>query len=367
MFGPEFTWGGCNSNRNRLSNFDYLTRLKFAPNRTSSNYPIPARIRLWLVNAIVSMCTLDTLAQAAANLKQGGLVAFPTETVYGLGVDATNPAAIKRMYEVKNRPVDHPVIVHIGSLDDVDYWTKDIPDYAVNLMRDFWPGPMTLLLQRSENVGDFVTGGQDLVGIRIPNHTIALNLLAAFKKVGGKGIAAPSANRFGAVSPTTAAAVKAELQEFLAPEDQILDGGPSVIGVESTIIDCSKPNPTILRPGAITAEMIEESTGIVLATPESEQIKVSGSLPQHYSPNAIIQIGTSAVSGEGLIAPDNISTPPGVFRLASPKTDEQYARELYAAMRAGDEQNLKSIWISPPTGEGIAVAIRDRITRASNR
>ena len=318
------------------------------------------------MNAIVSMCTLDTLARAAANLQRGGIVAFPTETVYGLGVDATNESAVNRMYQVKGRPADHPVIVHIASLEDVDYWTQNIPDYAVNLMRDFWPGPMTLLLERSENVGGFITGNQNVVGIRIPNHSIALNLLAAFKKIGGKGLAAPSANRFGAVSPTTAAAVKAELQEYLAPDDQILDGGPSIIGVESTIIDCTKANPIILRPGAVTAAMVEQSTGIVLATPESETTRVSGSLPQHYSPQASVKIGADAVAGDGFIALAEIATPTGAIRLASPKTAEQYARELYAALRAGDEQQLNSIWIVPPAGDGLAVAIRDRIERASS-
>jgi L-threonylcarbamoyladenylate synthase len=328
--------------------------------------PIEIVIKILSMDAIISMCTLDTLTKAAANLKRGGIVAFPTETVYGLGVDATNEAAVHRMYQVKGRPADHPVIVHIASKDDVNYWTQNVPDYAVNLMRDFWPGPMTLLLERSENVGDFITGRQSVVGIRIPDHVIALNLLNSFKKVGGKGIAAPSANRFGAVSPTSAAAVKAELEEYLAPDDQILDGGQSIIGVESTIIDCTKANPIVLRPGAVTAAMIEQSTGIVLTTPESEAPRVSGSLTQHYSPNAFVRIGVDAAAGDGFIALEAIATPAGAIRLASPKTDDQYARELYAALRAGDEQQLESIWIVPPTGDGLAVAIRDRIERASN-
>lgn len=317
------------------------------------------------MNTVVSMCTVDTLTQAASVLKQGGLVAFPTETVYGLGADASNEFAINRMYQVKNRPTNHPVIVHIGSLDDMDHWAQNIPDYAIALMRDYWPGPMTLLLERTENVGDFITGGQNVVGLRIPDHAIAANLLQAFKKNGGRGIAAPSANRFGAVSPTAAEAVKAELQDFLLPVDLILDGGPSIIGVESTIIDCTKANPRILRPGAITAEMVETSTGIVLGTPDEEVSRVSGSLKQHYSPTAVVKVGTSPAPGDGFIALRSTGTPPGVVRLAQPASVAEFARQLYAALRAGDDQKLERIWIEPPQGEELAIAIRDRINRAS--
>lgn len=318
------------------------------------------------MSAIISVCTINALQQAAANLKNGGLVAFPTETVYGLGVDASNEAAVHRMYQVKNRPVDHPVIVHIAQLDDVAYWTTAIPDYAIALMRDFWPGPMTLLLPRSSNAGDFITGGQDVVGIRIPDHTIAANLLKAFRDLGGKGIAAPSANRYGAVSPTTAAAVATELNIFLAEQDQILDGGPCLVGVESTIIDCTGSNPVILRPGAVTAAMIEASTGIVIAQPTGQIAKVSGSHSQHYSPKAKVRISESATIGEGFIALAEIHTPAGAIRLAAPKTIEEYARELYAALRAADDKKLDSVVIVPPEGEGLAVAIRDRIQRASH-
>ena len=188
------------------------------------------------------------------------------------------------MYAVKNRPADHPVIVHIADLDAVDYWAKEIPDYAIALMRDFWPGPMTLLLQRTEKAKDFVTGNQEIVGLRMPAHTLALNLLAEFKKIGGHGVAAPSANRYGAVSPTTAGAVNSELKDYLESRDLILDGGPSLVGVESTIIDCTEENPSILRPGAVTAEMVEESTGIVVMEPDHVKIRVSGSHKQHYAP-----------------------------------------------------------------------------------
>ena len=316
--------------------------------------------------SIISQCSLDVLRQAAENLKSGGLVAFPTETVYGIGADAENEDAILRMYHVKNRPADHPVIVHIADLDEVDYWAKEIPDYAIALMRDYWPGPMTLLLHRTEKARDFVTGNQEIVGLRIPAHTLAINLLQEFKKVGGHGIAAPSANRYGAVSPTNAEAVKSELQDYLEPRDQILDGGPSLVGVESTIIDCTKANPSILRPGAITAEMIEHSTGIIVAEPDDVKIRVSGSHKQHYAPKAKVVVANSARLGEGLIAMSNIETPAGVIRLASPRTIEEYARTLYSALRDGDTQGLQIINITPPQGDGLALAIRDRINRAAS-
>ena len=317
------------------------------------------------MSAIISQCSLNVLQQAAENLKSGGLVAFPTETVYGLGANAEDENAIRRMYKVKNRPADHPVIVHIADLDAVDYWATDIPDYAIALMRDYWPGPMTLLLKRTENAKDFVTGNQEIVGLRIPAHTLAINLLQEFSKIGGKGVAAPSANRYGAVSPTTAQAVDAELQQYLEPRDQILDGGPSLVGVESTIIDCTRENPAILRPGAITAEMVEQSTGIIVIEPEGTKVKVSGSHKQHYSPNAKVIIGAETKPGNGLIAMANVATPVGVIRLAAPKSLEEYARILYAALREADAQKLAEINVFMPEGNGLAVAIRDRITRAA--
>ena len=316
--------------------------------------------------AIISQCSPDVLRQSAEKLQNGTLVAFPTETVYGLGVDAENQSAVARMYSVKARPTDHPVIIHIADLDGVDYWAKDIPEYAISLMRDFWPGPMTLLLKRSDKAKDFITGNQEIVGLRIPAHSLALNLLTEFKKLGGNGIAAPSANRYGAVSPTTAQAVSVELEDYLQAEDQILDGGSSLVGVESTIIDCSKENPSILRPGAVTAEMVEQSTGIILLEAQEPRVRASGSHKQHYSPKARVLIGKEAQSGDGLIAMDGVLTPDGVIRLASPKNNEEYARILYSALRQGDDAGLERIYIDPPEGLGLAVAIRDRITRASS-
>ena len=314
---------------------------------------------------IISQCSLNVLRQSAEKLIQGNLVAFPTETVYGIGADAMNKDAVARMYQVKNRPTSHPVIVHIAELNDVDYWAKDVPEYAINLMRDFWPGPMTLLLKRREVAGDFLTGAQEIVGLRIPANSLALGLLNEFKAVGGKGIAAPSANRYGAVSPTTAEAVSQELSEYLLPDDQILDGGPCLVGVESTIIDCSSDNPMILRPGSVSAEMIEESTGIILSEAGEKKIRTSGSDKQHYAPKAKVIIDGQSQSGEGLIAMSDVATPEGVIRLAEPKSIEEYARALYAALRQGDSQNLESIRIIPPDGQGLAVAIRDRIIRAA--
>jgi L-threonylcarbamoyladenylate synthase len=314
---------------------------------------------------IISQCSLNVLRQSAEKLIQGNLVAFPTETVYGIGADAMNKDAVARMYQVKNRPASHPVIVHIAELNDVDYWAKDVPEYAINLMRDYWPGPMTLLLKRREVAGDFLTGAQEIVGLRIPANSLALGLLNEFKAVGGKGIAAPSANRYGAVSPTTAEAVRQELSEYLLPDDQILDGGPCLVGVESTIIDCSSDNPMILRPGSVSAEMIEESTGIILSEVVEKKIRTSGSDKQHYAPKAKVIIDGQSQSGEGLIAMSGVATPEGVIRLAEPKSIEEYARALYAALRQGDSQNLESIRIIPPDGQGLAVAIRDRINRAA--
>ena len=312
----------------------------------------------------VSRCTADAMSSAATSLLAGNLVAFPTETVYGLGADASNPEAVAKIYRAKGRPADHPLIVHIGSMDGIGYWADEIPEYAIDLARNFWPGPMTLILKRSEAAGDFVTGGQATVGLRVPDHVVALALLDSAKKIGVQGIAAPSANRFGHVSPTTADAVREELNDYLSPEDSILDGGPSTVGVESTIVDCTSSSPHILRPGAITQEMIEEVTGLKVTDAESE-IRVSGSLENHYSPRATVILNQEPKSGEGFIAMKYVATPEGIIRLASPTSVEEYARTLYAALRDGDSQGLSTICVIPPTGEGLAIAIRDRLVRAS--
>ena len=312
----------------------------------------------------VSNCTADAMARAAEHLKAGSLVAFPTETVYGLGADATNPDAVARIYKAKGRPADHPLIVHLGDMQDIAEWSDEIPDYAIALARNFWPGPITLILKRSALAKDFITGGQETVGLRVPDHVIALALLNEFKKLGGKGIAAPSANRFGHVSPTTSAAVTAELSEFLEESDLILDGGPSQVGVESTIIDCTGELPKILRPGAITEEMIIETTGLSIADSLSD-IRVSGSLENHYSPAAKVVLDIAPESGDGFIALANIETPAGVTRLASPQNNEEFARLLYTALRSADQQELARVVVAQPAGDDISVAIRDRLLRAS--
>lgn len=312
----------------------------------------------------LSNCTTDALADAAARLKSGALVAFPTETVYGLGADATNPAAVARIYETKGRPADHPLIVHIAQMQDISEWAAEIPDYAIELARTFWPGPMTLIFQRTDLAGDFITGGQETVGLRVPDHVIALALLSAFKKVGGKGLAAPSANRFGHVSPTTARAVQEELSAYLTPGDLILDGGASSVGVESTIIDCTSALPRILRPGAITAEMVEESTGLKLEE-RSDDIRVSGSLEQHYAPSAKVLLDSPTASGDGFIALAHVPTPEGAIRLASPLNNQEFARQIYSALRDADAQSIGQVVVIQPDGSDIAIAIRDRLQRAS--
>ncbi len=312
----------------------------------------------------VSNCTADAMVRAAQTLQAGFLVAFPTETVYGLGADATNASAVARIYEAKGRPADHPLIVHIGDMQDIADWSDDIPDYAIALARNFWPGPMTLILKRSALAQDFITGGQDTVGLRVPNHVIALALLNEFKKIGGKGVAAPSANRFGHVSPTTAQAVSDELSEYLAPEDLLLDGGPSLVGVESTIIDCTTESPKILRPGAITEEMIEAVTAIDVSY-DATEIRVSGSLENHYSPNAQVLLDIAPEKGDGFIALASTATPDGVIRLASPQSNEEFARILYTSLRSADQQSLSRVVVHQPSGDDISVAIRDRLLRAS--
>lgn len=309
-------------------------------------------------------CSIESLNQAAKRLQTGALVAFPTETVYGLGVDAENEPAVARMYEVKGRPANHPVIVHISDQNLVSYWAEEIPEYAIALMRKFWPGPMTLILKRSKNAKDFITGGQEFVGLRIPSNPIALKLLSEFESLGGHGVAAPSANRFGSVSPTSAKDVAEEIGELLGEEDLILDGGTSEVGVESTIIDCSRELPRILRLGAVTEAMIETITPIDTDS-NLEEIRVSGSLTRHYSPRAKVVIDREAKPGEGLIALSDIPTPDGAVRLTAPDSVEDYARSLYSALRKGDSAGLGVIVVNPPRGEGLAAAIRDRILRAS--
>jgi L-threonylcarbamoyladenylate synthase len=316
----------------------------------------------------ISKCTSDTISNAAQALIDGHLVAFPTETVYGLGADATNEKAVSSVYSVKGRPVGHPLIVHISSINKLDHWAIDIPEYAIQLAREFWPGPMTLILPRTDLAKDYITGGQNNVGLRVPAQPVALALLNKFEQFGGQGIAAPSANRFGAVSPTTADAVVEELGDYFDSDDLVLDGGQCLVGIESTIIDCTGALAKILRPGAITDEMVEQVVDkkVVITEGESE-IKASGLLDSHYAPKAKISLNSIAEPGDGFLALSKFQTPVGAIRLASPGSLEQYARDLYPALRSADRQGLKKVAILAPEGAGLAEAIRDRLTKAATR
>jgi L-threonylcarbamoyladenylate synthase len=314
----------------------------------------------------ISKCTADTISNAAQALIDGHLVVFPTETVYGLGADATNEKAVSRIYSVKGRPVGHPLIVHISSINKLDQWATDIPDYAIKLAREFWPGPMTLILPRTDMAKNFITGGQNNVGLRVPDQPIALALLKKFEELGGHGIAAPSANRFGAVSPTKADAVNEELGRYFDHNDLVLDGGPCQIGIESTIIDCTNSAPKIIRLGSVTSIHIEKLLDIThIETVKKSQIRASGEFDKHYSPKAIVIINEVPKSGDGFIALSDVDTPTNVIRLASPKNSEEYAQKLYSALREGDNKNLKRIVVFPPKGLGLDLAINDRLDKAS--
>jgi L-threonylcarbamoyladenylate synthase len=317
---------------------------------------------------MISNCTHNAVKKAAKVLKDGHLVAFPTETVYGLGADAVNEKAVSQIYAVKGRPTDHPLIVHISSINQISKWAIDIPDYAIKLARDFWPGPMTLILKRGELAKNFITGGQNSVALRVPNQPLALALLTEFESLGGQGVAAPSANKFGAVSPTTSVAVSEELADYLGSNDLILDGGTCQIGIESTIIDCTESIPTVLRPGAITVKMCENSTGMKINPNISgSDVKAPGLLDKHYSPRARVRLNMLAKSGEGFIALDSISTPDGAIRLSSPTNNQEFARTLYEALRDGDRNNLSEIKVIIPTEGDLVEAIKDRMIKSSSK
>ena len=317
---------------------------------------------------IISNPTQFEIKKAAQALMDGHLVAFPTETVYGLGADATNEKAVSRVYSVKARPTDHPLIVHVSSINQLGKWAIDIPEYAIKLAKEFWPGPMTLILKRSEIAKDFITGGQQNVGVRVPAHPVALELLSEFEKLGGLGVAAPSANRFGAVSSTSSLDVQDEVGNDLSETDQIIDGGQSTIGIESTIINCLSDLPFVLRPGFVTVESVKKATGLnVFSETYPYSIKSSGLLTSHYSPRAEVDLNGVLKPGEGFVAMAKIQTPFGGVRLASPETVEEFAKELYQSLRLGDKKGLKKIIVILPTGIGLAVAINDRLKKASYR
>ncbi len=310
---------------------------------------------------------------AAAALQAGHLCAIPTETVYGLAADANNSIAIGRVFEAKGRPTDHPLIVHIASVDFLDEWILDLPAWAHTLSATLWPGPLTIVGKRTDRATHQVTGGQNTVAVRVPRHPLTLELLNALHSEGITGLVAPSANRFGHVSPTTPDHVARDLGAYLdAHDDLILDGGPCTVGVESTIVLAIDSVPKILRPGAITAADIEQITGLTVSESDHESPRVSGALDSHYTPVATVVLiehhdvaALSAHERSGLIAESSVATPDGVERLLSPRTNDEFAHDLYAALRRADELELTHVFVVSPHGDDVAVAINDRLRRAA--
>jgi L-threonylcarbamoyladenylate synthase len=315
---------------------------------------------------IIRNPTQVEIKKAAQALKDGHLVAFPTETVYGLGADATNEKSVGRIYEVKARPTSHPLIVHVSSINLLENWSTRIPKYALKLAKVFWPGPLTLVLPRTELAKNFITGGQSSIGVRVPSHPIALSLLKDFESLGGFGVTAPSANRFGAVSPTSSASTTEEIGTYLSSLDLILDGGDCEIGLESTIIGCLEEEPIILRPGIISNSMVTQVTGLkILDINSGLRVKSSGQFKSHYAPRARVVLDVIPEPGDGFLALANIPTPEGTIRLGAPSDVIQYAQILYAALRDGDKKNLRKIVAILPNGSGLALAIRDRLVKSS--
>jgi L-threonylcarbamoyladenylate synthase len=313
------------------------------------------------------------VAHAVGLLRAGGLVAMPTETVYGLAADAENAAAVARVYAAKGRPADHPLIVHLAEAAQIDDgWAREVPPWASLLAVACWPGPITLVVHRGPRAGDFVTGGQDTVGLRVPSDPTAHALLAAF----GGGLAAPSANRFGRVSPTDAAHVLDELADVLEPgRDAVLEGGRSEVGVESTIVDCTGDAPRLLRPGAVGIEEIEAITGLDVVDADPT-VRAPGTLVSHYAPSArvrlvvageVIDAAKASIGPVALLAPAQVLTPTGVHRLASPHDAAEYARSLYAALRDADSRAVATVIAVAPTDGALADAVLDRLTRAAHR
>lgn len=310
------------------------------------------------------------IARAVEILRDGGLVAFPTETVYGLGADAENRDALRALYAVKGRPVEHPVIVHLADARQLDDWAVEISTAARTLASACWPGPLTLVVRRASRVPDEVTGGLDTVGLRVPAHLLAHALLEAF----GGGLAAPSANRFGRVSPTTAAAVRAELGDAVP---LVLDGGPCAVGVESTIVDCTMDQPRVLRVGGITVEMLGGLLGV--EPPVGGATRAPGTLASHYAPNARVEVMdetevaarvaalSDAGARVGVLAAhrSGLELPRGTVTLATPEDAEEYARVLYATLRKADVLGLDVVLAVPPAPEGIGRAVADRLRRAA--
>ena len=310
------------------------------------------------------------IQRAVATLKAGGLVAFPTETVYGLGADASNPHAVLRIFAAKGRPADHPLIVHLTSVEALPRWARQVAPPAYTLAERFWPGPLTLILKRAAGVIDEVTGGQDTVGLRVPSHPMAQALLQAF----GGGIAAPSANRFGRISPTTAQHVRDELGVRV---DLILDGGPCDVGIESTIVDLSSGAPVLLRPGRISPEEIETLLGMAVRRGGAGAPRASGTLAAHYAPRLPLLLVSAedfdeVVSEQGRLRsvavlahhPKPAPAPVTHWQLA-PTDPLAYAHDLYAALRTLDESGCDLILVEAPPETAAWAAVRDRLQRAA--
>ena len=315
------------------------------------------------------MITND-IAQAVTALASGKLCAIPTETVYGLAANALDETAVARVFAAKERPADHPLIVHVASASDVSEWITELPQWAIDLTNAVWPGPLTIVGPRTSLASNSVTGNQDTVAVRVPSHPIAQELLQQLKANGVKGLVAPSANRFGHVSPTSAAHVSADLGEYLNGHgDLILDGGDCQVGVESTIVLATGSQPVILRPGAVTAADIKRITGVEVSEETTNAPRVSGALDSHYSPTAQVVLITGSEtefeSNAGFLAMAQTPTPSGLVRLATPATIEDFAHELYSSLRAGDDLKLQTIYVVPPSGDGLAQAINDRLNRAA--
>ena len=315
--------------------------------------------------------TQEEIALAAGILRGGGLVAFPTETVYGLGADARNAKAVARLFAAKGRPADHPVIVHLAASDEIECWARDIPAAAWRLAERFWPGPLTLILKRAPGVSDAVTGGQDTVGLRVPDHPVALALLKAFDG----GIAAPSANRFGRVSPTSAAHVIAEFGNAVGC---VVDGGSCRVGLESTILDLSAQRPQVLRPGAVTANALTETLGEPLTTRTTDAPRAPGGLPSHYAPDTPLRLlETAAIEptirsllalGQSvavLSAHPPASGKAGCRWLPMPADPGEYGYVLYARLREIDRWACRCIVVELPPATMEWAAVRDRLGRAA--
>jgi L-threonylcarbamoyladenylate synthase len=309
----------------------------------------------------------DEVRRAADILKRGGLVAFPTETVYGLGADASSAPAMARLYAVKARPADHPVIVHFADAESAFAWAREVPPGARSLAKAFWPGPLTLVLKRSAKAKDFVTGGQDTIGLRVPGHPVAQELLRAF----GGGIAAPSANRFGRVSPTTAAHVRADLGSDV---ELVLDGGPSEVGIESTIVDLSGPRPVLLRPGRITRQELEKVLGALVEGKRENSPRHSGGLERHYAPKTPArlvpphELDREIARLRDKVAVLAFSRPDErvEYWLRMPREPQGYAHRLYAALRELDGAGCESILIEAPPDTPEWAGVRDRLARATS-